>query len=219
MAKLAKTIYTDDEVRQKILSFLSDRRKKARGLDSLMSSSSGVKKEMAKFGISQNATVQNLDYLVQHGWVDEKVINRPYTTPKGIEIPNEKHLFGLSAIGMKYIEGESEFDRTSVFSGINITNIGGVTVVGNNNVVRNEFVDILRIFNQMEGIVKITDQLSEEQKLDVQADIQTIKNQLSKSKPSKDILQKAMEGISFIGSIPGFVDVVRIAVEALSKII
>lgn len=219
MVKTTKTIYTNDEVRQKILAFLSDCRKKARGLDSLMASSSDIKKAMAKFTISQNETVQNLDYLVQHDWVDEKVIKRPYTTPKGIEIPNEKHLFGLSAIGIKYIEGESEFDRTSVFSGINITNIGGVTVVGNNNVVRNEFVDVLRIFNQMEGMVKMTDQLSEEQKLDVQADIQTIKNQLSKSKPSKDILQKAMEGISFIGSIPGFVDVVKIATEAISKII
>lgn len=219
MAKITKTVYTDDEIRQKILSYLSDCRKKARGLDSLMSSSSDIKKAMAKFTISQNQTVQNLDYLVQHGWVDEKIIKRPYTTPKGIEIPNEKHLFGLSAIGMKYIEGESEFDRTSVFSGINITNIGGVTVVGHNNVVRNEFVDILRIFNQMEGQVKISDQLSEEQKLDIQADIQTIKNQLSKSKPNKDILGKAMESVSFVGSIPGFIDVVRITSEAISKII
>lgn len=218
MTKDTKTTYTDDEIRQRILNFLSDCRKKARGLDSLMASSSDIKKAMAKLAISQNKTVQNLDYLVQHGWIDEKIIKRPYTTPKGIEIPNEKHLFGLSAIGMKYIEGESEFDRTSVFSGINITTIGGVTVVGNNNVVRNEFVDILRIFNQIEGLVKMTDQLSEEQKLDVQADIQTIKSQLSKSKPSKDILRKAMDGICFIGSIPGFIDVVKIATEAVSKI-
>jgi hypothetical protein len=219
MAKTTKTTYTNDEVRQKILAYLSDCRKKARGLDSLMASSSDIKKAMAKFAINQNETIQNLDYLVQHGWVDEKIIQRPFTTPKGIEIPNEKHLFGLSAIGMKYIEGESEFDRTSVFSGINITNIGGVTVVGNNNVVRNEFVDIVRIFNQMEGMVKMTDQLSEEQKLDVQADIQTIKSQLSKANPSKDILEKAMNGISFIGSIPGFIDVVKIATHAISKII
>jgi len=218
MPKITKTTYTDDEVRQKILTYLSDCRKKARGLDSLMASSSDIKKAMAKFTISQNETVQNLDYLVQHGWVDEKVIQRPFTTPKGIEIPNEKHLFGLSAIGMKYIEGESEFDRTGIFSGINITNIGGVTVIGNNNVVRNEFVDILRAFNQLEGIVKISDKLSEEQKLDVQADILTIKNQLSKTKPNKDILQKAMEGISFIGALPGFVEVFRVASEMIHKL-
>jgi len=33
MPKITKTTYTDDEVRQKILTYLSDCRKKARGLD------------------------------------------------------------------------------------------------------------------------------------------------------------------------------------------
>ena len=55
MPKITKTTYTDDEVRQKILTYLSDCRKKARGLDSLMASSSDIKKAMAKFTISQKA--------------------------------------------------------------------------------------------------------------------------------------------------------------------
>lgn len=212
-------LHTPDELRQKILAYLGACRKKARGLDSLMASSSDIKKAMAREGISQNETVQNLDYLVQHGWVDEKIIKRPYKTPKGFEVPNEKHLFGLSEVGLKYTEGESEFDRTSVYSGINITNIGGVTVVGSNNVVRNEFVDVLWAFNQLEGAVKMSDKLSEEQKLDVQSDIQTIKNQLSKSKPDKSIVQKAMEGISFVGSLPGVVEVFNAASQAAQRIL
>lgn len=219
MKKKEVKIFRPDEVRQKILVYLGACRKKARGLDSLMASSSDIKKAMAAEGISQNDTVQNLDYLVQHGWVDEKVIKRPFTTPKGIEIPNEKHLFGLSEMGLKYNEGESEFDRTSVFSGINITNIGGVTVVGTNNVVRNEFVDVLRAVNQLEGAVKISDQLTDSQKLDVQADIQTIKNQLSKSQPDTGILQKAMDAISFVGALPGVAEVFRVAAQAVQGII
>ena len=163
--------------------------------------------------------MQNLDYLVQHGWVDERVIKRPYKTPRGFEVPNEKHLFGLSEIGLKFVEGESEFDRTSAFSGINITNIGGVTVVGSNNVVRNEFIDVLRAFNQLEGAVKMSDKLSEEQKLDVQADVQTIKSQLSKAQPDKSIVQKAMESISFVGSLPGVVEVFNAAYHATQRII
>jgi hypothetical protein len=219
MKKKEVKTYTPDEVRQKILAYLGECRKKARGLDSLMASSADIKKALAKEGISQNDTVQNLDYLVQHGWVNEKVIKRPYKTPRGFEVPNEKHLFGLSEVGLKYIEGESEFDRASVYSGINITNIGGVTVVGSNNVVRNEFVDILRALTQLEGVVKISDKLSEEQKLDVQADIQTIKNQLSKSSPDKSILQKAMESISFVGSLPGVVEVFKVASQAVQRIL
>lgn len=219
MKKKEIKTYTPDEVRQKILAYLGACRKKARGLDSLMASSSDIKKAMAREGVSQNDAVQNLDYLVQHGWVDEKIIKRPYKTPKGFEVPNEKHLFGLSEIGLKYSEGESEFDRTSVFSGINITNIGGVTVVGSNNVVRNEFVDVLRTFNRLEGVVKMSDKLSEEQKLDAQADIQTIKNQLSKSQPDKSIVQKAMDAISFVGSLPGVVEVFNAATQAVQRIL
>jgi len=217
--KSDKSDLTDDEIRKRILNFLGARRQSARGMDSLMATSSDIKKAMAKESIGQNETVRNLDYLVKHGWVDEKVIKRPYKTPQGFEVPNEKHLFSLSEIGLKYIEGESEFDRTSVYSGINITNIGGVTVVGSNNVVRNEFVDVLRAFNQLEGAVKMSDKLSEEQKLDVQADIQTIKNQLSKSSPDKNILQKAMEGISFVGSLPGVVEVFKVAFQAVQRIL
>ena len=219
MKKKEVKTYTPDEVRQKILAYLGECRKKARGLDSLMASSADIKKALAKEGISQNDTVQNFDYLVQHGWVNEKVIKRPYKTPRGFEVPNEKHLFGLSEVGLKYIEGESEFDRASVYSGINITNIGGVTVVGSNNVVRNEFVDILRAFTQLEGAVKISDNLSEEQKLDVQADIQTVKNQLSKSQPDKSIVKKAMESISFVGSLPGVVEVFKVAAQAVQRIL
>lgn len=219
MKKKEVRTYTPDEVRQEILAYLSARRKKARGLDSLMASSSDIKKAMAKEGISQNDVVQNLDYLVQHGWVDEKIIKRPYKTPGGFEVPNEKHLFGLSEIGLKYSEGESEFDRTSAFSGINITNISGVTVVGSHNVVRNEFVDVLRTFNRLEGAVKMSDKLSEEQKLNVLADIQTIKNQLSKSQPDKSIVQKAMDSISFVGSLPGVVEIFNAATQVVQRIL
>ena len=219
MKKKEVKVFTPDEIRQKILAFLGMCRKKARGLDSLMASSSDIKKAMAKESISQNDTVQNLDYLVQHGWVDEKIIKRPYKTPRGFEVPNEKHLFGLSEIGLKYSEGESEFDRTSIYSGINITNIGGVSVVGSNNVVRNEFIDILRAFNQLEGALKMSDKLSEDKKLDAQADIQTIKNQLSKAQPDKSIIQKAMDSISFVGSLPGAVEVFNVATQAVRRIL
>lgn len=219
MKKKEQKTYAPDEVRQKILAFLAACRKKARGLDSLMASSSDIKKTMAKEGISQNETVQNLDYLVQHGWVDEKVIKRPYTTPKGFEVPNEKHLFGLSELGLKYTEGESDFDRSGAFSGININNIGGVTVIGNGNVVRNEFVEVLRSLTQLEGVVKMASELSEDQKLNVQADIQTIKSQLSKAAPDKSILQRAMDGIAFVGSLPGAVEVFKVVAHAVQKVI
>lgn len=218
MKKKEVKTYSNDEVRQKIITFLGECHRKARGLDSLSVTISKIKSALRSDGIKQNETVRNLDYLVQHGWVDEKIVSRPYTTPKGIEIPNEKHLFGLSEIGLKYIEGESIFDRTSIFSGINITNIGGVTVVGNHNIIRNEFMDVLRALNQLERAVKISDEVPDEQKIDVQSDIQTMKNQLSKTQPNKNILKECLKGLSFLAAVPGVVDFFQKAAEIVQRI-
>ncbi len=213
-----KRTYSNDEIRQRILNYLDHKRKTARGVSGLAASISEINKTLRVDGIKQNEVASNLDYLVQHGWVKEEVINRPYTTRRGFQVPSEKRLYKLSDIGIKYTEGHSIFDRSDAFSGINITNIGGVTVVGSNNVVRNEFIDILRVLNQLEGMMKVSDQLLDEQKLNIQSDIQTIKAQLSKTNPDKSILQKAIEGISFIGSLPGFAEVLKILKTAIDKI-
>ncbi|OGY17223.1 MAG: hypothetical protein A2785_04375 [Candidatus Chisholmbacteria bacterium RIFCSPHIGHO2_01_FULL_49_18] len=215
----SKIEHTNDEVRHKIIHFLAQQRQAARGVSGLSASISEINKALKKENVGRNEVARNLDYLIQHGWVLEDVINRPYTTPKGFQVPSEKRLYKLSDVGLRYAEGESSFDRTSVFSGINITSIGGITVVGNNNIVRNEFMDSLRAFNQLEGAAKVSDQLTEEQKLNIQADIQTIKNQLSKAQPNKSILKSAMEGIAFIGSLPGFAEVFQVAAAAIGNIL
>lgn len=59
---------TNDEVRAKILEFLSSVRKKARSLVSVSTTITEIKKGLKSFGISQNEVVTNLDFLLQHGW-------------------------------------------------------------------------------------------------------------------------------------------------------
>ncbi len=209
---------SDDQVRQKILEFLYLMRKKARSLSSVAVSISEIKKGLKGAGIGQSQVVTNLDYLIQHEWVIEEIEKRVFKSPKGFDLPSEKRSYKLSPLGINHFEGTSKFSNISRFSGINIHNINGITIVGNNNVVREAFVDIYRKLDQLETSMKLSGSISEEQKLSSQVDIQAIKDQLTKPLPDKTIIKQAMDGISFLGSIPGvkeLFDMVRTAIGSL----
>lgn len=200
------TSFTNDEIRKIILEFLDQKGRKARSLKSIQATVTDIKKGLKKYDISQSEVVTNLDYLVQNGWVKEEIESRTFKSAKGFEFPSETRRYRLSDVGIKYIEGDSVFDTSNVFNGINITNVGGVTVVGNQNVVRNEYVNIFKVLDQLENEVKLTDKISDEQKLSAVSDIRTIKAQLSKSQLNTNILKATVAAMSFLGSIDGLIN-------------
>ncbi len=209
---------SNDEIRKKILEFLDQKRRKARSLNSIQATITEIKVGLKSFGISQGEVVINLDYLVQNDWVKEEKETRTFTTPRGFSVPSESRHYRLSDAGIKFIEGGSIFDNSSSFSGINITNMGGVTVVGNNNVVRNEYFDIFQTLDRLENAVKISDECTDEQKLNAISDIRTIKDQLLKPTPNKDILKAAMNTLMFLSSIPGLIDLFNQTQHLIGKI-
>lgn len=209
-----------DEVRRRILQFLNNKRKRARGLASISATITDIKKSLKEGGISQSQVVQNLDYLVQNGWVKEEIEEKTFTTAKGFEVPSQKRTYKLTNLGIKHFEDPSAFDISQSFSGTNISNIQGITVVGTHNIIRAEFTNLFRKLDQLESFMKMSDELTDEQKLAAYSDIQTIKEQLSKTIPDKGILKQALAAISFLGSIPGLVEVfnaVKIAIEGLLR--
>jgi len=211
---------TNDEVRQKILEFLLSVRKKARSLVSVSATITEIKRGLKPSGISQNEVVTNLDFLVQHGWVIEEVEKRTFKSPRGFEFPSGKRKYKLSELGINHFEGASMFSKMSRFAGINIQNIHGIIILGDHNIVRTEFIDIFKKLEQLENGMKMSSSITEEQKLITQADIQTIKDQLSKPVPDKNIIRRAMEGIFFLGSIPGLIELyqmVKVAIEGFLK--
>jgi hypothetical protein len=123
-----------------------------------------------------------------------------------MEFSSDKTTYKLSDAGIKYFEKSSIFNHTSRFSGINIQNVQGIVVVGNNNVVRQEYLDTFKKLEELENRMKISDELAEDQKLAAQVDIQTIKDQLAKPLPDKQILKSAISTLSFLGSMPGLID-------------
>lgn len=209
---------SDEEISQTILEFLYSVRKKARSLASIAITITKIKKALKPLGINQNEIVRNLDFLVQNGWVIEVIEKRTFKSQKGFEFPSEKRLYKLSDLGINYFEGLSRFTTTSRFAGININNVSGVVILGDNNIVRAEYLDLFKKLEKLENAVKLSNQLTTEDKLDVQADIQVIKDQLVKNLPNKNIIQRAIEDISFLGSIPGVMELFKMVSNVISNL-
>ena len=210
-----------NEIRKIILNFLYQVHEKARSRRSNRVPISKLKKEIKKLGFKEHEIVSGLDYLIQAGWVKVEVEESEFTTPRGFVRKQTKEYYKISDGGINYFEGPSEFQRVEKsISGINITNIQGVTVVGDENVVVNrQHIDLFRRLSLLSEIVRSSDQLSDEQKLDYSKDIDTIRDQLSKPSPDKNIIKLAWEKLKPHATIAGIASFFKQVAELIGSLI
>jgi hypothetical protein len=195
----------DDEIRDKILRFLYKRHKTTRGITKIPIGIRDLQREMkSTFELHQPEVSSNLDYLIQVGWVREVVRERNFKTPGGMELSQEQTKYKISDIGINHIESATMFERPESAASVNITNIQGVTVVGDGNVVNTQFTDLARALDELDKRIAETRELTDRQKLDAAADLSTIRTQISKQQPSKTIVEtawKSLEGIATIATL------------------
>src|SRR5712692_1831004 len=96
-------------------------------------------------GFKLQEVASNLDYLVQKGWIREVVETRSFTTPRGTTQQAEKRTYKISDSGIDRLEAASLYQHPPIASHINISNIRGVTVIGEGNVVNTTFTDLSRV--------------------------------------------------------------------------
>jgi hypothetical protein len=210
---------TNDEARDLILRFLYDRHQKARGVKSQEILLRDLQSEMKRLhGFSQQEVASNLDYLVQKGWVQRVVTPRPYRTGQGTMQSGDRITYKISAEGIDRIEGESEFRRVDPFAGIRIENVGGVTVVGDRNVVRTQFAAVAEELEELRRAVNASD-LADEGKLAVTTEIQTIELQLRRPQPDSGVIQRSWEAIKAVATVGTLADLVTRAGVALAPFI
>ena len=192
-----------DEIRETILHFFYDTHKKASSPKKVRLKILEAKSGLKELGLSGNEVVSNMEYLIDGGWLSRETEQKEFTTPKGVKVPSETHLYKASNKTIDHFDkGKSIFMKQDG-SGINITNIQGVTTltVGDNNdvVVNAELSDLwskLEDFNKSirEG------KLSDEDKLNYTSEIKTIQTQLQKQKPDKSIISKAWDNLKNLAS-------------------
>lgn len=205
-AKVAKKPErTEDEIREIILTELYQAHKNARGLTSSRLSISELRERLKKFKLRYKDIVSNLDYLIQSDWVRVEKETYEFKTPRGFTRKQEKKYFKISDVGINYFQGVSKFQRVErSFAGINITTIDGVTILGDGNIVVNtRFVDLYKQLSILSGIVARSGQLSDEEKLNLVGEIETIKAQLMKTNPNKSIIRKAWEKLEPLATVAG----------------
>jgi hypothetical protein len=94
-------------------------------------------------------------------------------------------------------------------TGINITNIHGVTVVGDGNVVNTNFTDLSRALNELKSEFQNNATINDEQKLAVVADVDTLQAQLQKPQPNSTIIGLLWSGIEKAGKVAGILTVIE----------
>lgn len=198
---------SNDEIRELILRDLFQKHKNARSLKTARKSMRELKRQLKRYGLSEKEIVANLDFLILSGWVKVEKEITEFMTPKGFVRKQGKDYFKISDVGIIYLEGTSKFQRIErSFAGINVTNIGGVTVLGDGNtVVNTDFMDLFRELSLFSEVIRKSDQLSDADKLNYIAEIETIKSQLMKQKPDKNIIRQAWEKLKPLATLPGII--------------
>lgn len=195
----------NDIIRDAILRHLYKLHSSARGPKGVGTKIRDLHRAMKQKGIGQQQVNSNLDYLVQKGWVREVVTPRSYTTRHGTTQQSEVRTYKISDIGIDRLETASVYRREERLSGINITNIQGVTVIGDKNVVNVEYSDLYWALDELQEAVSASGNLSDEDKLNVTADVESLKTQLSKPAPNRAIIGQLWSGIDKVISIAGLV--------------
>lgn len=193
-----------DRIKEAIIKHLFTIHQKARGIKSASTGMRDLKEALKKEGFRDQEIVSNLDYLTQTKWVlaDEE----EYPLQKGgVTIQAKKVTYRISEKGINHFQGASKFQTVHKFQNINVTNVKGVTIIGENNVVYNQYADLFRNLDNLDTEIQKSAQLNDENKLSAHADIETIKSQLSKPKPTKEILSVAWKGVEAAATIAGVI--------------
>lgn len=161
-----------------------------------------IERALKPLGYKRQEIARNLEYLTQAGYVRRETEFYPMRRG-GREIVAKAETYKIADIGVDYSEGTSKFARADTFAGINVVNIQGVTVIGRGNVVYAQFANLFAELDRLEKAVAKSAQLGDEEKLAFCADIETIKSQLSKPAPDKDIVRRAWEGLRGLSTVAG----------------
>jgi hypothetical protein len=202
---------TDNEIRQIILKYFYNKNKNATSLIGKVNSSAIsikiIRSELKDLhNLSQIEVISNLRYLISQGWVEEKAISKSIPTGKGTIIPSITTYYVITAAGIDKIDGPTEFTRDK-FSGIKIEATGqNIITLGDGNKINAKFEDAGNALNELKEAVKLSDNISEEEKVNYVVDIESIQDQLAKPTPNKTVLGSLWGSLDKLASISGVMD-------------
>lgn len=208
-----RPLHTNNESRQIILQYLYDRNRNATSARSDKNGAavkiSIMRKNLKESNdLTQSEVRSNLTYLISQGWVEEQTIVKSFPTPRGGIIPSATSYYVITAAGIDKIEGPGEFTMNK-FHGIKIEATGqNIITVGDGNQVNAKFADAAQGLAKLKDEIRTAPQLSEEDKISVIGDIDSIQSQLAKPVPNKAVVETLWKGIEQAARVAGLIKTV-----------
>lgn len=209
----------NDVIRDAILRHLHLVHQKAKSPRSAGLKITDLNKAMKELGYKQQQVAHNLDYLIQKGWAREDVETRMFTTPRGTTQPSEKRTYKISDVGIDRLEAASVYERPPAGATINVTNINGVTVVGDGNVVSTRFTELSDALGTFREAVLASDELTETRKLEVIADVDALRSQLQKPEPDPELVGRLWTSVERAGLVGGLAQLAITVGELLGPLL
>ncbi len=197
----------NDEVREQMLHYFYDRNSNATSRFGKKGSAikiSDVKAELKKLhGLSQQQVMSNLTYLIDREWVKTVEEKKTVTTRGGTTVPSVVTFYEIAAKGIDRIEGESKFQPRDRYPGININATGSIVTLGDGNIVRSEHRELFDLLSSFKEAIANSDQFAESEKLDLVVDVETLRDQLAKSRPNRKVIRELWSGIEKTAAVAG----------------
>jgi hypothetical protein len=206
-----------DAIRDAILRALYSTHERAKSPRSASIGVRDLQATLKPLGFKQQEVASNLDYLIQKGWAREVVEERRFVTPRGTQQSAPKVTYKISDLGIDKLEGASTYGRPPI-AGINITNIRGVTVVGDGNVVNTSFADGSLALTELRTLLLGSDKISDDDRLEAVADIDSLQGQLQKPHPLAEIARSLWTSIERIAIAAGFIEAAERVSQALGPL-
>jgi hypothetical protein len=210
----------NDDRRNKILRFLYERHQTAKGITAIPIGIQDLRREMKnRYGMKQPEVASNLDYLIQVGWVRPEMKSRSFLTAGGMVLPREQTKYKISDVGINHLEAASMFKKPQAASEVNITNVQGVTVVGDGNIVNAKFTELSSAIDELDQAIANSHQLTDEQKLDAAGDLSAIRAQIAKKNPNPSVIHGAWEGLKALPVLGNAADTIAKVGKLLSSLL
>ena len=209
MVMTTKPEFSESEIRQTVLEYFHGRYRNAKGLGAGKNGAAGKIREIRRdlkldFGLSQQQVQRGMTYLLSQGWIEEERIVKQVSLPKGTVIPQVTPQYKITAAGIDKIEGPGDFTPER-FQGVNFSLINrSIVTTGDGNRIDATYEEAGNALVDLRNRVLALETVSEEKKIDVIADIDTIEAQLVKTEPNAGIINAAWENIRGIAQVLGF---------------
>lgn len=211
--KQSPPVRSNNEIRKIMLRYFYDRNStstSARGKKGYAIKIMDIRKELkANHTLSQQEVMGNLNYLLSQGWVEEDKVEKSVPLPTGTVIPQSTSYYKITAAGVDKIEGPGEFTMDK-FKGIKIEATGqNIITVGDGNQVNARYQDAAGALVDLKQALLQSPSITETDKLDVVADIDSIQSQLAKANPNRTVIQGAWEAVKKLDTVLSLADKVQ----------